>query len=745
MIRDANDQPRYSEHRRDVEAGLRATLDNWIPANERTTRPTHLDTWDVRDGPSAPRFIRDWLVDDMAQPPPIHHAFLHNGKCTWDAYRYDADCQAQCDRTLRRGVSPGFGGVSQELWIAAPPAIRERESLIINTILRTGLVPPSLKRKQMIFLPKAATAHGVVGLDPGSPPWRPITVQSAFASRVFTVIRNYIGPQLPNEELQHGFQRHRTVHDAAILTTLLLERAQRKGHELFLVSKDCLKCYDRVPGWVMEYVYLQLGIPATPRRLMAAFLTSGQIDIRTAFGWLNGGTREFGLGQGSILAVMHIGYYMDVLQRRQQQGPDGVNILHHQSPDGRVINSTLFVDDALDIATSYTGIQHRATTSNIFTGIHGSGGVFGAAKSFMIYYSPSGLHYPTVDLNDGLGLPQPVTMAPPMEGFKHLGIQQGFGGTWDITISATWTKLKQDVHRAAACQLTLRQFQYLVNSVWLPRILYRTTLSPAIHVASAFDTLIRRAARRNFRLPYCTPRAFYYDTVHGLGLRACETHTVYDVMMEALEDWAKRHGLTTHPLAQPAQMKPADTSFLGTTLGLLAKHAATCGVVARWTSPTWQAPKRYNDRPILPLLDGQQVGALMVINRRFPWQLRHVGDVCNIDGTYVLDDDTLAVRTGWPGTALLTLRRVLQAIPTIPGSRRLRLPVGRSPRPATTMGNYVDTPLYGLVLRAVLLTRPNSPDELSYVIGQRTALATRTDASGIQLTITNWHEHRRGS
>ncbi|ETV64499.1 hypothetical protein H257_18617 [Aphanomyces astaci] len=257
MIRDANDQTRYSERRRDVEAGLRATLDNWIPANERTTRPTHLDTWDVRDGPSAPRFIREWLVDDMAQPPPIHHAFLHNGKCTWDAYRYDADCQAQCDRTLRRGVSPGFGGVSQELWIAAPPAIRERESLIINTILRTGLVPPSLKRKQMIFLPKAATAHGVVGLDPGSPPWRPITVQSAFASRVFTVIRNYIGPQLPNEELQHGFQRHRTVHDAAILTTLLLERAQRKGHELFLVSKDCLKCYDRVPGWVMEYVYLQ--------------------------------------------------------------------------------------------------------------------------------------------------------------------------------------------------------------------------------------------------------------------------------------------------------------------------------------------------------------------------------------------------------------------------------------------------------------------------------------------------------
>ncbi|ETV78643.1 hypothetical protein H257_08134 [Aphanomyces astaci] len=194
---------------------------------------------------------------------------------------------------------------------------------------------------------------------------------------------------------------------------------------------------------------------------------------------------------------------MDILQCCQQQGLDGVNILHHQSPDG-----------ALTLPPR----------------IHGSGDIFGAAKSFMMYYSPTGQQYRTVDLKDGLGLPQPVTTD---------------------------------------------------GRVQAPR-------------------------------------------------------PVYDVMMEALEDWAKRHGLTTHPLAHPTQMKPADTSFLGTMLGLLAKHAATCGVVARWTSPKWQAPKSFNDRPILPLLNGQQVGALMTINRRFPWQLRHVGDVCNIDGTYVL-------------------------------------------------------------------------------------------------------------
>ncbi|RLO13314.1 hypothetical protein DYB28_009128, partial [Aphanomyces astaci] len=296
--------------------------------------------------------------------------------------------QARCDRSLRTRVSPGHGGVSQELWIAAPACIRARERTIINLILRTGLVPPILGRKQIIYLAKSATAHDVVNLDPGLPPWRPITVQSAFSSRIFTVIRDYISPCIPNEEMQHGFQRDRTVQDAVVLTSLLLERAERRQEELFLISKDCLKCFDRIPGWVMEYIYRKLGVPSIPRQLMAHFLGASQIDIRTAFGWLDGGIREFGLGQGSILAVMHIGYYMDVLIRQQQGGTDPVYITHSQHPHGtqtRTISSLLFVDDALDVSTTYAGIQDRATVSNQFTGQTASGGVFGLGKKELQY------------------------------------------------------------------------------------------------------------------------------------------------------------------------------------------------------------------------------------------------------------------------------------------------------------------------------------------------------------------------
>ncbi|ETV77436.1 hypothetical protein H257_08853 [Aphanomyces astaci] len=93
-------------------------------------------------------------------------------------------------------------------------------------------------------------------------------------------------------------------------------------------------------------------LPSSPAH--GPFLGVSQIDIRTTFGWLDVGIREF--DQSSILAG----------------GTDPVHITHSQHseepPHTRTISRLLFVDDALDISTSYTGIQDRATISNHFTG-----------------------------------------------------------------------------------------------------------------------------------------------------------------------------------------------------------------------------------------------------------------------------------------------------------------------------------------------------------------------------------------
>ena len=129
---------------------------------------------------------------------------------------------------------------------------------------------------------------------------------------------------------------------------------------------------------------------------------------------------------------MLIVYFFDVLQRAHQQGQDGMTFSHHENPENPALATTTicshtFVDDTKDVATSYAGIQHRTSISNQFTGIHGTGSVYGNSKSFFMYYDPTGAHHRTVELHNGIGEPKPVTVVAPNEGFKDLGIQQGSG------------------------------------------------------------------------------------------------------------------------------------------------------------------------------------------------------------------------------------------------------------------------------------------------------------------------------
>ncbi|KAE9080651.1 hypothetical protein PF005_g23385 [Phytophthora fragariae] len=403
--------------------------------------------------------------------------------------------QAAIDRQLKQHVAPGNGGVSQEMWVAAPAEVRRRERRVIELILRTGLAPKILRRKQMIFLPKAQAVDPTLDNSKGLPPRRPITVQSAFANRVFLVIKHFVENGIPSSPLQHGFRRDRSVADAAILTTLLIERAKEIFEPLLLVSKDCLKCYDRIPSWVMELLYLGMGVSETARRLMIDFLGPGGISVRTAFGWLTTGEREFGIGQGSILAILHIGFYMDCLQDQLAKCSDPVQIRHHQEGHGIDIGSTMFVDDQLDVSTSYNCLLDRARITNLFTGKFATGGVFGSAKSFQMYIAEPEKHYPAVLLNDGRGTPQPVQVVAPEQGFKHLGIYQAGEDQWAASLEPAWQKLVSDADRVKCLGLTLPEFRYVVNHIWIPRLRYRMVLGGAIGMAAKVDIFIRQVAR----------------------------------------------------------------------------------------------------------------------------------------------------------------------------------------------------------------------------------------------------------
>ncbi|CAK4423226.1 unnamed protein product [Aphanomyces euteiches] len=633
------DQPdgtqKYSENKADVTAALQNLLNNWIPPAERTERPAHLSTLSPTELPQAPRFVRDWLLHDMHRPEHIAPGFLHEDQCTWDTYVYSPDMQQHCDRYLRKHVAPGYGGVSQELWIAAPPVIRERERLIIKTILRTGCVPPCLGRKQMLYLAKSDTAHGIVNLDPGLPPWRPIT------------------------------------------------------------------------------------------------------DITWTFSNSN---NNAGLIQSHSSTT------------------------NTQGQTHRSIGSLLFVDDALDIATTYAGIQHRATTSNIFTGKYASGGVFGAEKSFMLYLSPT--HHPAISLNNGLGEPQPVKILAPMEGFKHLGIHQGAGVQWAANTQALWHRLKRQAEQIAPKRLTGAEFRYIVNA---PNESYNCRMT--IPLSGSMTIWMGSASR--------TVNTSVEAKGHVLRIANDIGSPAYDALMDAMETYQLQMGLTDHPLASPIPPPTTDQSFLGTTLRIAAAMTHHYTIHATWKSPSQCISTRPFDQSIWQHLTPHLSTKLLQINKAARLKVRWLGDITNERGNQLLSLDTLRLRFGWTAQQLATFEPIWSEIPLAPQPSRYTLrqstipwingpppqddlppatsrqrlnplplllnPLGRA-RSIQAQGIHtIHIPLGALLIIPILLTSPGQPDVLSYQIGRRDSLQTRIAPTGTEMAVTYWYEQRKGS
>lgn len=292
--------------------------------------------------------------------------------------------QTWVDKQVNTRVSPGFGGIPQELWIAPPAALRERGRLVLNTILKTGIVPAILNHRQMVFLPKSQGVTGVWERQ-GLPPRRPISIFSPW--RLGYSLQLVDTWSEPCQTIPCSMVSNETGN-AALTTALLLDRAKLRREELYLLSKNCEKCCDRIPRWVMAYIYRRIGVPTVLLHILLGFLAEGEIDVRSAFGWIPTGKREFGLGQGSVLSIRHIGFYMDLLMEHQDDGAGVVVTTHSQDAGNQTIAATVLEDDVVDVDTTREGIESRVEVSNIITGINATGGVLGAAKWFLLHYQP---------------------------------------------------------------------------------------------------------------------------------------------------------------------------------------------------------------------------------------------------------------------------------------------------------------------------------------------------------------------
>ncbi|OWZ14019.1 hypothetical protein PHMEG_00012560 [Phytophthora megakarya] len=513
-------------------------------------------------------------------------------------------------------------------------------------------------------------------------------------------------------------------------------------------------------------VYLQTNRrPTLLYDILMGFLGDGEIDVRTAYGWVSSGRRQFGLGQGSVLSIRHIGYYMDVLMQRQDGGPDTVDIRHSQSPETCKIAATVLVDDVIDCLTTHAGIEHRVAVSNIFTGIKGTGGVFGAAKSFLMQYTP-GQTPPneSVYLHDGTGEPKAVSVVSPSEGFKHLEIYQSTEDIWSATFAPVWQSVKVAAQKICRLRLTHDQLRYIVNHVWLPRIQYRTQLNSSHKIVKHVDAMIRRVARHTLRLPYCTPRVIFYDVNQGLGLAKfedmCNVARVelvlrvmnskhlpaFHLLMEAFEMYQTAAGLTHHPLQYA--IDPPSHLQRWIHLTIRAVVALEVALDVDWNNPPACRSTRPNDRSIWKDIPLGVRGQLLRYNLKYPHKVRYVGDIANERGTRMLHPSTLESKHRWSRAQLREykiLENELKPVLCRDGSRELITPLGRTPIETSSLQvQTLDVAPGQFFIVSEFDIGDEGLEMRGYELGQRLGdiITPNPEGYGQEIQVQWWHEPR---
>ena len=90
---------------------------------------------------------------------------------------------------------------------------------------------------------------------------------------------------------------------------------------------------------------------------MAQLLQPGQVQILTGLGLVDVGEHALGISQGSILAILHIGVFFDLLLEKQNKGEGLITPYHQQQRPPIPVGAIKFVDDRVDVGSTETGIN----------------------------------------------------------------------------------------------------------------------------------------------------------------------------------------------------------------------------------------------------------------------------------------------------------------------------------------------------------------------------------------------------
>ena len=334
-----------------------------------------------------------------------------------------------------------------------------------------------------------------------------------------TRISNAMTPRL--HPAQHAFNALRSVVDAIVTYTLIMEDAKQSKQEIHISNNDCTQAYDAVPPWAMYAVYRFHGFPPDLIQMLMNMDDNMKGRVLTAHGAGDEWTKTCGLGQGSVLAPLKWNLFLDPLLHLMEDTADpyimgtGLSAIH--------IRILAFADDTTIFASTHKGYLERMALAGKYFGIFGVN--FSPTKTHYTYANTKGRHYTsapiTVRLPDGNTITQPSAVTSPHKPLRYLG-------AW-LSPTLNWLpakrKLRDEVNKILTIlrhkTLTPEEYKYTVRAVLHSKLRYYLSVVPLLDTElDDIDTRIARILKTRMRMASsCSSHLLFLpDSEYGADL-----------------------------------------------------------------------------------------------------------------------------------------------------------------------------------------------------------------------------------
>ena len=453
---------------------------------------------------------------------------------------------------------------------------------------------------------------------------------------------------------QHAFNALRSVVDAIITYTLIMEDVKQSKKEIHISNNDCTQAYDAVPPWAMYAVYRFHGFPPDLIQMLINMDDNMRGRVLTAHGIGEEWTKTCGLGQGSVLAPLKWNLFLDPLLHLMDDTADpyimgsGLSAVH--------IRILAFADDTTIFASTHNGYLERMALAGKYFGIFGVN--FSPTKTHYTYANTRGRHYTsapiTVRKPNGTTSIQASAVTSPHKPLRYLG-------AW-LSPTLNWLPAKRKLRDEVTKLLTIlrhktmssEEYKYTVRSVLHAKLRYYLAVVPLLD--SELDDIDSRIAqimkkRMHMASSCSSPLIFLPDSEYGAELPSIKdirstaniemAHTLLNdnrsligaIVRLRLSSLRDSLGWAQNPLATPHLIHQSHwNNHWCARIGImLHRHTATI----KDTHKTLNTPgKRHNDTSLHTLFTSSAFASACSTLKKHG--LHWLGQISNTQGTALI-------------------------------------------------------------------------------------------------------------